>query len=63
MYMAMEFDRRKSLRDQADIVEIVKSQRIGAAAVRGFLSQHTPMLVGRWDALVAQAKLRRMPKR
>jgi hypothetical protein len=55
---------RLVMRDQADIVEIVKGQFIDEAAVRDFLSRHIPMLVGRWEALVAQARaeLRRTPR-
>jgi hypothetical protein len=47
---------RLAMRDQADIVEIVKANRIDRIAVRAFLAEHTPMLVGRWDALVTQAE-------
>jgi hypothetical protein len=53
---------RLAMRDQADIVEIVKAQMIDRDAVRAFLVEHTGMLVGRWDALVtqAEAELRRL---
>lgn len=53
---------RLAMRDQADIVEIVKAKRIDRDEVRAFLVEHTAMLVGRWDALVAQAEseLRRL---
>jgi hypothetical protein len=47
---------RLAMRDQADIVEIVKAQLIDRAEVRAFLVEHTPMLVGRWEALVTQAE-------
>ena len=47
---------RLAMRDQADIVEMVKADIIDRAAVRAFLAEHTPMLVGRWDALVTQAE-------
>jgi len=53
---------RLAMRDQADIVEIVKAQMIDRDAVRAFLVEYTEMLVGRWDALVtqAEAELRRL---
>ena len=48
-----------AMRDQADIIEIVKAGLIDRDAVRRFLDEHTPMLLGRWDALVAQADTER----
>lgn len=47
---------RLAMRDQADIVEVVKAGRIDIDAVARFLAEHTPMLVSRWEALVGQAK-------
>ncbi len=46
---------RHAMRDRADIVEILKAGLIDRASVRGFLSEHTPMLLRRWDALATQA--------
>ena len=55
---------RLAMRDQADIVEIVKANVIDRETVRAFLAEHTPMLVGRWDALVtqAEAEIERSPR-
>jgi hypothetical protein len=46
---------RMAMRDQADIVEIVKAGLIDRDPIRRYLEEHTPMLLGRWDALVVQA--------
>jgi hypothetical protein len=47
---------RMAMRDQADIVELLKAGLFGAADVRRYLEAWTPMLVPRWDALVLQAE-------
>lgn len=46
---------RLVMRDQADIVEMVKAGLIDRDRVRGYLMEHAPMLVSRWDALALQA--------
>jgi hypothetical protein len=48
---------RLAMRDQADIVELLKAGHVDRAALRRYLDEHTPMLTGCWDALVVQADL------
>jgi hypothetical protein len=50
---------RPAMRDQADIVEMVKAGLFDRVVVGRYLGEHTPMLVGRWEALVAQAEAER----
>ena len=45
------------MRDQADIVELVKSALFDPAAVGAYLDAYTPMLRSRFDALVEQARV------
>jgi hypothetical protein len=47
------------MRDQADIVEMVKAGLFDRDAVARYLADHTPMLLSRWEALVAQADAER----
>lgn len=46
---------RLAMRDQADLVEMIKAGVVDVGMIRAFLVAHTPMLVGRWDALIEQA--------
>jgi hypothetical protein len=46
---------RLAMRDQADIVEMLKAALFDRSDVRRYLEAHTPMLLRRWDALVVQA--------
>ncbi len=46
---------RLAMRDQADLVEMIKAGVVDVGVIRAFLVAHTPMLVGRWDALIEQA--------
>jgi hypothetical protein len=48
---------RMAMRDQADIVEMLKASLVDRAVIRAFLAEHTPMLLSRWDALVEQAEI------
>ncbi len=50
---------RMAMRDQADIVEMIKAGLIDVVEVRRYLVEHTPMLVSRWEALAAQAETER----
>jgi hypothetical protein len=43
-------------RDQADVVELMKSGLVDETKVRGYLGLHTPMLTPRFDRLCEQAK-------
>ena len=47
---------RMAMRDQADIVEMVKAGLLDRPSVGRYLGEHTPMLLSRWEALVAQAQ-------
>lgn len=47
---------RLAMRDQADVVELVKAGVVDVVAVRGYLDANAPMLTSRFDALVAQAQ-------
>jgi len=47
---------RLAMRDQADIVELVKAGVVDEVRVRNYLDLNAPMLTSRFDALVAQAK-------
>lgn len=46
---------RLAMRDGADIVEILKVGLIDRAAILAYLTEHTPMLVRRWNELCEQA--------
>lgn len=46
---------RLAMRDQADVVELVKSGLVDVASVETYLDTHAPMLTGRFRALVEQA--------
>jgi hypothetical protein len=48
---------RLAMRDQADIVELVKARTFDPDGVMRYLELHTPMLSRRFQALVDQAKL------
>jgi hypothetical protein len=48
---------RLAMRDQADIVELLKAGTFDTSEVTRYLELHTPMLVARFEALVAQASL------
>lgn len=54
---------RLVMRDQADIVELVKSGLVDQDAVRGYLDQHAPMLTSRFSALCEQAERERAQER
>lgn len=47
---------RLAMRDQADIVELVKVGLFDVGAVEAYLELHTPMLTARYRALVEQAR-------
>jgi len=47
---------RMAMRDQADVVELVKSGLFDTAQITSYLETHTPMLVSRFQALVEQAQ-------
>lgn len=47
---------RLAMRDQADVVELLKTGLVDAGVVRAYLDAHAPMLTTRFDALCAQAK-------
>ncbi|HEY2365890.1 MAG TPA: hypothetical protein VGH87_05860 [Polyangiaceae bacterium] len=47
---------RLAMRDQADVVELVKAGVVDVAAVRAYLDTNAPMLTSRFDALALQAK-------
>lgn len=54
---------RLAMRDQADIVELVKSGLVDQAAVTAYLDQHAPMLSSRFRALEEQAERERERER
>ncbi|HEY2369937.1 MAG TPA: hypothetical protein VGH87_26235 [Polyangiaceae bacterium] len=47
---------RLAMRDQADVVELVKAGVVDLDAVRAYLDTNAPMLTSRFDALVEQAR-------
>lgn len=47
---------RLAMRDQADVVELVKAGVVDVDVVRSYLDTNAPMLTSRFDALVAQAQ-------
>jgi hypothetical protein len=47
---------RLAMRDQADVVELVKAGVVDLDAVRAYLETNAPMLTSRFDALVEQAR-------
>jgi hypothetical protein len=47
---------RMVMRDQADVVELVKAGLYDPARVTAYLEAHAPMLVSRFEALVGQAQ-------
>ena len=47
---------RLAMRDQADVVELVKSGLVDVPCVRAYVDAHAPMLTSRFDALSEQAK-------
>ncbi len=47
---------RFAMRDQADVVEILKAGLFESAAVESYLAEHAPMLLGRFRNLVDQAR-------
>lgn len=50
---------RLATRDQADIVELVKTGLTDVARTQRYLAEHAPMLTGRFGALVEQAAAER----
>lgn len=54
---------RLAMRDQADIVELLKSGLVDEPAVCGYLDQHAPMLTSRFRALSEQAARERERER
>src|SRR5262249_34044879 len=46
---------RNRLRDQADMVEVLKAGLVDPRAIEAYLAEHTPMLVPRFAALVPVA--------
>jgi hypothetical protein len=50
---------RLAMRDQADIVEMLKGKLVERPRIRAFLATHQPLLVEHFDALAAQADVER----